>query len=307
MSKSKLPIIVFITGASAVGKTSYSIKLAKALKTQIVSCDSRQFYKEMSIGTAVPSDDDQQSIKHHFIQHISIKQTYNPGDYAKDALDIIKQLHRTNKIIILVGGPSLYADALLFGLHKFPKISSETKNKIQKLYNEKGLVFLQNELAEKDSKYYSIVDKQNPRRLIRALEIIEESEKPYSYYIERDKPLRPFRQIVVKLELTRADLYSKIESRIEQMMNDGFLREVESLYPYRKLPTLNTIGYNELFDFIDKKLTLDKAISEIKKNTRRFAKRQINYLKRYDESVCLKPPFKIDQVLNHTFKRFHGF
>ena len=296
------PTVVFITGPTAIGKTSLSIQLAMALNTQIISCDSRQFYREMTIGTAVPNEEKLDQVKHHFIQHKSIHDSYTPGNYETDALVVLNQYFQSHKVIILVGGPSLYAHGLLYGLHKFPEISPQIRLKLRNIYDKKGIKFLQNQLKEKDLEYFQMVDQDNPRRLLRALEIIEQSGNKYSELIKKKKSSRNFESIVINLEVPKKDLYQKINQRVDKMMHDGLLNEVESLWNYRKLPPLNTIGYKELFDYLSGRMTLDTTVSEIKKNSRRFAKRQITFSKRFKNPIHLKAPFTVDEISNQVQK-----
>ncbi len=302
MFEFKKPTILFVTGPTAIGKTPFSIQLAKALNTQIISCDSRQFYKEMTIGTAVPNKEQLHEIPHHFIQHKSIHDSYTPRDYHTEVLDFLRDYFQFYKVIILVGGPSLYAYGLLYGLHPFPKISPHIRLRLRNLYEQKGLAFLQQEMKHKDLDYFKMVDQNNPRRLLRVLEIMEQTGHKYSNLIKKDRPSRNFESYVIKIESSKKNVYQNINQRVDKMMQDGLLKEVQSLIVSRHLPTLNTIGYKELFVYLDGHTTLDYAVSEIKKHSRRFAKRQITFSKRFKNSLIINTPFNLDSVLNQIQK-----
>ncbi|MCY4267510.1 MAG: tRNA (adenosine(37)-N6)-dimethylallyltransferase MiaA [Flavobacteriaceae bacterium] len=302
MFEFKKPTIFFVTGPTAIGKTSFSLQLAQALKTQIISCDSRQFYKEMTIGTAVPTKKQLNEIPHHFIQHKSIRDTYTPGDYQKEVLEFLEDYFQSHHVVILVGGPSLYAYGLLYGLHPFPKISPHIRFQLRHNYEQKGIQFLQHELRKKDLAYFQTVDQNNPRRLLRALELMEQTGCQYSQLIKKDKPSRTFESYVIQLEMSKTNLYHNINQRVNKMMQKGLLDEVKSLRTYQKKPLLNTIGYKELFGYFDGYMTLNGAISEIKKNSRRFAKRQITFSKKFINPWIIHPPYHLNDVLNQIQK-----
>ncbi|MCY4254303.1 MAG: tRNA (adenosine(37)-N6)-dimethylallyltransferase MiaA [Flavobacteriaceae bacterium] len=302
MFEFKKPTILFVTGPTAIGKTSFSLQLAKALKTQIISCDSRQFYKEMTIGTAVPNKEQLKEIPHHFIQHKSIRDTYTPGDYQKEVLQLLEDYFQSHHVVILVGGPSLYAYGLLYGLHPFPKISPHIRLQLRHHYEQKGIQFLQHELRKKDLEYFQTVDQNNPRRLLRALELMEQTGHKYSDLIKKDKPSRNFKSYVIKLEISKKNLYQNINRRVDNMMQDGLLKEAQSLMAYKNLSPLNTIGYKELFDYFNGHMTLDLAIAEIKKHSRRFAKRQITFSKKFINPLIINPPYRLDDVFKQIQK-----
>ncbi len=266
--------LISIFGATAIGKTALSIALAKALSCEIVSCDSRQFYKEMKIGTAVPSNEELAAAKHHFIQHISITNDYNVGQYETDALAKLNELFQKNDYVILVGGSALYADALIKGLDYFPEIKTGVREILNAELIEKGIVSLQEELKQVDKLTYDKIDTANPNRLVRALEVWRSSGNPYSSFLNKPKAKRAFTTIKIGLDAPRELLYERINKRVDIMMNAGLLAEAKKLYPHKTLNALQTVGYRELFAYFDGEFTLDFAISEIKKNTRRFAKRQ---------------------------------
>ena len=272
--------LITIVGATAIGKTALSIKLANHFSAEIISCDSRQFYREMTIGTAVPSANELESATHHFIQNRSISDAYNVGQFEKDALKKLDELFQKNNVVIMVGGSGLYADAVLKGLDYFPKVKPEIREKLNHELKEKGIASLQKQLKELDIESYNSIEIENPHRIIRALEICIGAEKPYSYYKNKPKQQRDFTPINIGITADREIIYNRINQRVDIMMDEGLLDEVKELHPNKKLNALQTVGYRELFQFLNNEITLDVAISEIKKNTRRFAKRQITWFKR---------------------------
>lgn len=296
MSKKTL---VFITGPTGIGKTKFSISLAKKLKTDILSCDSRQFYKELTIGVAAPSSEELSQVKHHFIKHISIDTEYSLGEYQQKASNLIDKLFKNHEYLILVGGPGLYAEAVLYGIDKIPSISNHVREEMRKNYKIKGINYLQKLLEKVDPEYFSRVDQQNPRRLLRALEVYRETGEPFSNYLNQKQKITKHKIVIVKLNMSRERLYRRIDLRVDDMLNRGLLDEVKSLISYRDRTPLNTIGYKELYDFLDGKYTLDVAIEEIKKNTRRFAKRQITFSNRFRNSLDIEDPFSVDHVISY--------
>jgi len=272
--------LIVISGATAIGKTSLSIKLAKHLNTEIISADSRQFYKELKIGAAPPSKEELASIPHHFAQHLSVNTDYNFGTYESDAIQKINTLFQKYNNLILVGGSGLYIDAITKGLDKFPEIDKDIKEEIILYYKEKGIEYLKSELAKKDSEYYKIVDTNNPQRIIRALSVINSSKKPFSSFLTGKNKKRNFITFHFSITMERDRLYERINRRVDIMMKSGLLNEVESLIPYKHKNALQTVGYRELFDYFEKKCSLQEATEKIKQNTRRFAKRQISWFKR---------------------------
>ena len=271
--------LITISGPTAVGKTKFSIDLAKLLNCQIISCDSRQFYKELSIGTAIPSKKELNAVKHHYIHHKSINDTYTVKDFQKDALNKIKELFISDEFIILVGGSGLYMDAVIYGLDDFPEIDKKVRENLNLKLNKFGIIYLQKKLQKLDPKYYSKVDLKNPRRLIRALEVCISSNKPFSSYINKKKTKHPFKLFNIGIVMDRDKLYEKINSRVDHMFSQGLVNEVKGLIDFKNYNALKTVGYKELFQFIENKCTLNESIEEIKKNTRRYAKRQITWLK----------------------------
>ena len=279
----KTHTLICVVGPTAIGKTALSIKLANAFSTEIISADSRQFYKEMSIGTAVPSNTELNTARHHFIQNISIFDDYSVGDFERDALVCLENIFKNNPVAVMVGGSGLYVDAVVKGLDKFPEVSSEIRNQLNVEIAEKGIEALQRELKEKDPTYFEKVDIHNPHRLVRALEICRGSGKPYTSFLKRESTKRNFKTIFIGLTAEREMIYNRINTRVDQMLQDGLLEEAENLYPHKKLNALQTVGYRELFDYFDGKLTNEEAISEIKKNTRRFSKRQNTWFKKNEK------------------------
>ncbi|WP_420573152.1 tRNA (adenosine(37)-N6)-dimethylallyltransferase MiaA [Kordia sp.] len=276
--------LISIVGATAIGKTALSIKLANHFKTEIISCDSRQFFKEMRIGTAVPSNEELSAATHHFIQHISIFDSYNVGQFEKDAVAKLNELFQKYDVVVMVGGSGLYVDAVIKGLDEFPKVDPQIREDLNQLLEEKGITALQEKLKELDPVYYKKVALDNPHRLIRALEICIGSGQPYSSFLKDKTADRNFKTIKVGLTADRPIMYDRINRRVDIMMDEGLLEEAKTLYPHKSLNALQTVGYRELFTYMDGDFTLDFAISEIKKNTRRFAKRQGTWFRK-DEAT----------------------
>lgn len=274
------PLLICVVGATAIGKTSLAIKLAQAFNAEIISADSRQFFKEMNIGTAVPSEKELEAAPHHFIQNKSIFEEYSVGDFERDAIAFLEIYFKERKVAILVGGSGLYVDAVVKGLNNFPEVSSEIREELNIELNEKGIEILQKELEQVDPDYFKNVDLHNPHRLIRALEIFRATEKPYSTFLNKETENRNFRTFYIGLTADRETIYSRINYRVEKMIEEGLLEEAKALFPYKEKNALQTVGYRELFEYFDGKISLDEAISEIKKNTRRFAKRQITWFKK---------------------------
>lgn len=276
--------LICVVGPTAIGKTALAIKLANAFSTEIISADSRQFYKEMSIGTAVPSIEELMAVPHHFIQNISIFNDYSVGDFERDALVCLENIFKNNSVAVMVGGSGLYVDAVVKGLDKFPEVSLDIRNQLNIELDENGIESLQEELKQKDPTYFEKVDIHNPHRLIRALEICRGSGKTYSSFLKQEITKRNFETIFIGLIAEREIIYDRINQRVDKMIKNGLLEEAKNLYPDMELNALQTVGYRELFDFFDEKITKDEAISEIKKNTRRFSKRQKTWFKK-NESI----------------------
>ena len=288
--------LIYIAGPTGVGKTVFSIELAKKLNTEIISCDSRQFYKELEIGTCPPTKHQLKEIKHHFIHNKSIHDRYNVGLYEKDAIDKINKLFEDNEYLILVGGSGLYADSVLYGIDEFPEIPEKTRDEITSIYKDKGISYLQEKLKNLDREYYEIVDINNHSRIIRALEIIKFTGNKFSSLRKHTKKKREFKTKVILLECPREVLYNRINRRVDIMISNGLEEEALKLQKYSNLNTLNTVGYKEFFDYFKNKLSYDVAIDKIKQNTRNYAKRQITWFKKYKNSkrINIEENFEID-------------
>lgn len=308
------PTLISVVGPTAIGKTSLAISLAKKMNCEIVSCDSRQFYKEMKIGTAVPTIVELEQIRHHFIQHISIHDSYNVGDFEKDALDTLKELFKKNQIQIMVGGSGLYVDAVVKGLDTFPEIQAEIRKLVRDTYHISGLSYLQKTLKEKDPLYFQYLEinnpqtLKNPQRLMRFTEVCLGSGKPYSEFINKKKQSRSFNVITIGLEAPKDIMYERINERVDFMISDGLVDEVESLLPHLHLNALQTVGYRELFPYFKGEIDLNTAVEEIKKNTRRFAKRQLTWFKRNPETIWFQyetSQLEILETLHYHLKNAH--
>jgi tRNA dimethylallyltransferase len=281
--------LVVIVGATAIGKTNMAIQLAKHWDTEIISADSRQFFKEISIGTAKPSDEELATVPHHFIASHSIDDDINAGQFEVEALACLEKLFKRHNIVIAVGGSGLYIDALCKGLDDLPKASEEIRQEVITLYEQEGITYLQTEVSRLDPEYYTTVDIHNPQRLMRALEVCLATGKPFSSFRTQQHKERPFNIIKIGLNLPREELYNRINYRVDIMMTQGLLEEVKSMIPYRHHYALNTVGYTELFDYFDSKHDLKTALDLIKQNTRRFAKRQITWFGRDKDMPWFHP------------------
>lgn len=270
----KRPLLICVVGPTAIGKTAIAIEIAEAFSTVILSADSRQFYKEMSIGTAVPTAEELSRIKHFFIQNKSIYDSYSVGDFEKDALELLTQLFQEHSVIVMVGGSGLYIDAVVNGLDTFPEVAPEIRKQLNKEFNENGIEPLQKELERADREYYDEVDIQNAHRIIRALEIYRGTRIPFSKFLKKKSIIRGFDTIYIGLSADREIIYDRINRRVDRMMDEGLIEEARMLETAKELNALQTVGYKELFLFFNGEISLEKAIEEIKKNTRRFAKRQ---------------------------------
>ena len=281
--------LIVVSGPTAIGKTALSLDIAKNYSAEIISCDSRQFYKEMSIGTAVPSKEELAEVKHHFIQNLSISENYSVGQFERDALVKIKELHQSSNVVVMVGGSGLYIDAVCRGFDDFPNVPKEIRDELNTRCKTEGIEVLENELQAIDPEYHKIVDKLNPHRIIRALEIYKVSGKTFTSFRIRQDLKRNFKTIKVILSREREVLYERINNRVDIMLEEGLLDEVKSVYKYKENNALQTVGYKELFSYLDEEISLEFAISEIKKNTRRYAKRQMTWFRRDPETVFFNP------------------
>ena len=282
--------LITIIGPTAIGKTSLSIALAQHFGCAIISCDSRQFFKEMRIGTAVPSSDELAAATHYFIQNKSIFENYTVGDFEKEAIAKLNELYQSNDFVILVGGSGLYVDAILKGFDAFPDIDAVVREEVTANYEKYGISYLQEQLELLDSNYFQKISLenpqtlQNPQRMMRFVEVCIGTGKPYSSFLNQTKNNRNFTPIIIGLEAERTVMYDRINQRVDIMLNEGLLEEAEQLYPHKELNALQTVGYRELFTYFDGECTLNFAIEEIKKNTRRFSKRQLTWFKRTENA-----------------------
>ena len=296
--------LVTIIGPTAIGKTSLSIALAQHFGCEIISCDSRQFFKEMKIGTAVPSDDELAEAPHHFIQNKSIFEKYSVGDFEKEALEKLDELFTKNKFQIMVGGSGLYVDAVLKGFDEFPEIEDYIRTEINSKFDILGIEFLQNKLLELDPGYFKKLEIenpqtiQNPQRMKRFVEVCIGSGLPYSDFIGKRNIKRNFTPIIIGLEADREILYDRINQRVDLMFEVGLFEEVKQLLPQKERNALQTVGYKELFDYFEGKSTLEFAKEQIKQNTRRFAKRQITWFKRTENVIWFDYETNRQEIIN---------
>lgn len=296
--------LITIIGPTAIGKTALSIALAQHFGCDIVSCDSRQFFKEMKIGTAVPNDEELAQATHHFIQNKSIFNDYTVGDFERDAILKLDELFAKNNIQIMVGGSGLYVDAVLKGFDTFPDIEPAIRDEVRNDYEQHGIEYLQKQLQELDPDYFQTITAenpqtlQNPHRMMRFVEVCKSAEKPYSSFLSKEKNKRNFTPIIIGLEAEREIMYNRINQRVDIMMDMGLLEEAKAVYPHKDLNALQTVGYRELFSFFNDEISLEFAIEEIKKNTRRFSKRQMTWFKRTENTKWFKYQTDISEISN---------
>ena len=295
--------LIYVSGPTGVGKTDISIILAKKLNTEIISCDSRQFFKELKIGTSPPSNKQLKEVNHHFIQNKSIHDTYNVGLYEKEALKTINELFNKKDSIILVGGSGLYANSLLYGIDDFPDIPFKIRDEIIKNYNLKGIEYIRDRLKFSDPDYYNEVDLKNTNRLIRALEIIEYTGNTFSSYRTKRRKQRDFESHIILIECEREKLYKRINNRVDLMLENGLEEEAYNLKDYKNLNTLNTVGYKEFFTYFENKISYKEAIEKIKQNTRNYAKRQITWNKKYSNVKKIDIGENITENINKILQK----
>ena len=293
--------LIVILGATATGKTGISISLAERLKTEIISCDSRQFYKELPIGTAMPSEEQQSKVKHHFIASRSIRDCYTCGQYEKDALALLDNLFRQYNTVIMTGGSGLYINAVCDGFDDVPETNIDLRNSLRKRYEQNGLNDLLEELQKADPAYYEIVDRKNSHRVMRALEVCIETGRPYSSFRSGRKAKRPFEVIKIGITMPRPKLYERINKRVDAMIKQGLEEEARKVYGFRDLNSLKTVGYSELFEYFDGKITREEAIDLIKRNSRRYAKRQDTWFARDTSTVWFDAlePDVVDRITSY--------
>ncbi|SFI17275.1 tRNA (adenosine(37)-N6)-dimethylallyltransferase MiaA [Halpernia frigidisoli] len=289
--------LISIIGSTGIGKTSLAIKVAKYFETEIISCDSRQFFKEMKIGTAVPSDEELTEVSHHFIGNLSVEDYYSIGQYEIDALKKIDEIFIKNDFAVLVGGSGMYEKAVVEGLNNLPEANEENQQKLMQIWETEGLEKLQNILENLDPEYFKIVDKDNPRRLLRAIDIIWQTGKTYTENIKEHQPKRDFETFRICLDAPREIIYDRINQRVDVMLENGLEAEVKNLEKFKNLVPLQTVGYKELFNYFDGIWNLDFAIEEIKKNSRRYAKRQTTWNKKLENIEVLPYDYSWEDVL----------
>ena len=285
-----------VVGPTGIGKTKLAIAIAKYFGTEIVSCDARQFFAEMSIGTAAPTEDELAQVKHHFIGNLSVVDEYSIGQYEKDALEKLELLFQKYDNVVLVGGSGMYEKAVAEGLNNLPESNPKNQKKLEKLFSEGGIEALQKLLKESDGAYYQIVDKENPRRLMRALDIIWQTGKTYTENIENPLDKRDFEVVRIGISADREIVYNRINQRVDLMVQNGLLEEVKNLIPYKDQTALQTVGYTELFKYFSGEWELDFAISEIKKNSRRYAKRQLTWLRKLENIHWIKYDYTQEEL-----------
>lgn len=294
--------LIVIAGPTAIGKTGLAIRIAQHFDTEIVSADSRQFYRETTIGTAKPADTELTAIKHHFINSHSIFDTFTVGHFEERAIQLLEGLFQRYNAVVLAGGSGLYIDAVCKGFDKLPKADPGIRDRLNLEYEQNGIAYLQEELKKADPEYYTEVDLANPQRIIRALEVYFTTGTPFSAHRKGSEKNRPFKTIKIGLNTDRNKLYQQINSRVDLMIRHGLIDEVTSLLPHRQLNALKTVGYSEIFDFLDGNYTLEEAIDKIKQNTRNFAKRQLTWLRK-DPQIEWFEPDQFADIVNYINSR----
>jgi tRNA dimethylallyltransferase len=290
--------LIIVLGPTGVGKSDISIQLAKHYHTEIVSADSRQFFRELTIGTAVPSSDDLNEINHHFIQNKSIHHYYNVSEYETEVLELIQELHKKLNPLILTGGSMLYLDTICNGIDDIPTVDPEIRDEVIRWYEENGIEALRQRLQEVDPEYYQIVDQNNPKRMLHAVEVCQMTGKTFTSFRTRTVKERPFRIIKIGVNQDRKLLYIRINERVLRMMEAGLLEEARSVYPYRSLNSLNTVGYKELFTYFDGDCTLEEAVDLIQRNTRKYARKQLTWFRR-DQQIKWFEPDQINEIIKY--------
>ena len=294
----RMDTLIIVLGPTGVGKSDISIQLAKHYHTEIVSADSRQFFRELTIGTAVPSPEDLNEIKHHFIQNKSIHHYYNVSEYETEALQLIQELHKKINPIILTGGSMLYLDTICNGIDDIPTVDPEIRDEVIRWYEENGIEALRQRLQEVDPEYYEEVDRNNPKRMLHAVEVCQMTGKTFTSFRTRTVKERPFHIVKIGINQDRKVLYDRINERVLRMMDLGLLEEARSVYPYRSLNSLNTVGYKELFSYFDGSCTLEEAVDLIQRNTRKYARKQLTWFRR-DQQIKWFEPNQIDEIIKY--------
>ena len=290
--------LIVITGPTAVGKTALCLEIAKHFDIPIINADSRQIYRELRIGTAQPTKEQMQEVKHYFVGTLGLDDYYSASLFEQQVLECLEQQFLTSDYALLSGGSMMYIDAVCDGIDDIPTIDDETRTLMKQRLADEGLEALVEELKRLDPEYYEIVDRQNPRRVVHALEICTMTGKTYTSFRKREKRQRPFQIIKIGLNRPREELYDRINQRVDQMMADGLLEEARSLYPLRHLNALNTVGYKELFDYLEGRWPLEEAVERIKGNTRRYARKQLTWYKK-DERMKWFHPQETEQIISY--------
>ena len=290
--------LIVITGPTAVGKTRLCIDIAKHFGIPIINADSRQIYKELKIGTASPTEEEMREVQHYFVGTLSLEDYYSASLYEQQVLSLLETLFKKQDYALMSGGSMMYIDAVCNGIDDIPTIDDETRQTMKRRLQEEGLDSLCEELQRLDPEYYQIVDRQNPKRVVHALEICTMTGKAYTSFRKREKKTRPFRIIKMGMNRDRTELYNRINSRVDEMMKRGFLKEAEGLFPMRNLNALNTVGYKELFEYFEGRWPLDDAVERIKGNTRRYARKQLTWYKKDDQMKWFHPDQKED-IINY--------
>jgi tRNA dimethylallyltransferase len=289
---------IFLVGPTGVGKTEMAVRVAEALVTEIISADSRQVYKELKIGTAVPGPEHLSRVRHHLVHHRSVKDDYNASMFEVEALQVMAELYKKQDVVVITGGSGLYIKALIAGIDDVPGVDPDIRKRLLRRLDEEGLESLRFDLKKLDPATWASIDLKNPKRILKALEISLTTGKPYSSFLKRKSKNRDFTILKIGLNLDRPQLYARIERRVEDMMEDGLLDEVRACLAYRELNALNTVGYKELFDYIDGRISLDGAIHLIKRNSRRYARRQLTWFNRDDKIAWFRPD-QFDEIMEH--------
>ena len=290
--------LIVITGPTAVGKTACCLEIARHFGIPVINADSRQIYKELKIGTARPTEVEMQEVKHYFVGTLGLEDYYSASLYEQQVLDLLKEQFLTHDYALLAGGSMMYIDAVCDGIDDIPTIDDETRATMKQRLAEEGLEALVEELKQLDPEYYEIVDKQNPRRVVHGLEICKMTGKTYTSFRKREKKARPFQIVKIGLNRPREELYERINQRVDHMMAEGLLDEAKAMYPKRQLNALNTVGYKELFDYLDGRWTLEEAVERIKGNTRRYARKQLTWYKK-DEHIRWFNPNDINEIIDY--------
>ena len=296
--------LIVIAGPTAVGKSHIAVELAKHLETEIISCDSRQIYKELSIGTAVPDFSELAGIRHHFLQNKSIHQYYNASMFENEVLELLDELFKIKNVVIMAGGSGMYIDAVCKGIDDLPSVDNEIRNQLQIQYQNEGIESLRTMLKKLDPDYYKTVDLKNTKRILKALEVSLMAGKAYSSFLTNLKKERSFEMIKTGLNIQREVLYERINTRVDRMIQQGLVDEAKRYFEFRNLNALNTVGYKEIFMYLEGTITLDEAIDLIKRNTRKYARRQLTWFRKYNDIKWFDPPdiVKIEEYINEQLR-----